>query len=187
MSSFTPAVATTGTISGATLTMNVNNAGEYSDLTFTFKNSNGYAVGETIDIIFPSVFDPFVGSASQWFGQESGSYYLNCESASIGLAWCTVDKWKVTIAGSVAVEAASNIDITIKYVALPATGVTTEKVMLAVRDATGLVTAVAEEFVSTGIDVKTVPANNINIASVMASSHKLFGLNATYTFNFMLA
>lgn len=168
--------------------MTVDNAGEYSDLTFTFKTDTGYTVGEYIEITFPHVFDPFIGKASQWFAQESGSYYLHCESSSMSLSWCTVDKWKVSVWGSAAVDAASNIDITLKYVALPNNvGTTTDKIMLAVRDATHAVKSLTADFAGAGVTIAAVPTNNINIASVMASNHKLFANTVTYSFQFYLA
>ena len=46
------------------LTWSNDNAGEYSDYTFTFKTDTGYSVGEMIEITFPHNFDPFVGHAS---------------------------------------------------------------------------------------------------------------------------
>lgn len=73
---WTPGAAVTGTITSQSLTMTNNNAGEYSDYTFSFKTDTGYTVGETIEISFPHEFDPFVGGASQWFSNEPGTYYL---------------------------------------------------------------------------------------------------------------
>lgn len=173
--------------------MDVNNAGEYSNFTFTFKTNTGYtaatatAVAETIEITFPHVFDPFVGMASTWFENESTSYYLDCTSTSMVLAWCTVDRWKVTISGTNSVDAASNIDITIKHVALPAAQVTTEKLQLAVRNSAGVVKAITHDFAAAGVTIAAVPANNIQIASVMASSHKLYATSVKYNFHFYLA
>ena len=127
----------TGTMSVPTFTMSNNNAGEYADYTFKFKASTGYNVGDSISIYFPDAFDPFVGHASVWFENEPSTYYLKCESTSMSLSWCTVDKWKVTVMGSAAVAAENEIDITIKYVSNPPEGTTTEKLMVAVIDGTG--------------------------------------------------
>jgi len=116
---FTASAAMASTISGNILAMSNNNAGEVADYTFTFKSSTGYAVTESIEIYFPNAFDPFVGMASKWFMNEPSTYYINCSSTALSLVWCTVDKWKVTIMGSSAVEAANDIDITLKYVMNP--------------------------------------------------------------------
>lgn len=166
--------------------MSNNNAGEYSDYTFTFKTDTGYAVGEMIKITFPHAFDPFVGHASQWLAQESGTYYLNCSSTSLSLTWCTVDKWTVTISGSAAVEAANSIDITLSMVMNPAEGTTAQKLRVAVCDANGAYKSYNSDFNSAGVTIAAVPADNIAIQSVMASNHNLFSSSVTYTFNYYL-
>lgn len=85
--------------------MSNKNAGEYADYTFTFKSSTGYNATDKIVIYFPVEFDPFVGHASQWLDNENGTYFMKCSSIAMSLSWCTVNKWKVTIVGTQAVEA----------------------------------------------------------------------------------
>lgn len=99
--------------------MHNNNVGEASNYTFTYKSPSGYTVGESIVITFPWDFDPFIGKASVWMNQEPGVYYMDCSSTTMGLTWCTVDKWTVTVMGSAAVAADTAIDITLKYVMNP--------------------------------------------------------------------
>lgn len=166
--------------------MSNNNAGEKSDYTFNFKSSVGYSIGDTIEITFPHAFDPFVGHASTWLLQEPNTYYLKCESTALSLIWCTVDKWKVTVSGSAAVEAANEIDITLKYVSNPAEGTTSQKLRVAVINSTGVYQAYNIDFISAGVTIVAPAAVNIPIASVMASSHKLFAGSNDYTFSFFL-
>jgi len=166
--------------------MSNNNAGEMSDYTFNFKSSVGYTIGDTIEITFPHTFDPFVGHASTWLMQESSTYYMKCTSTALSLIWCTVDKWKVTVMGAAAVEAANEIDITLKYVSNPNEQITTQKLRVAVINSTGVYQAYNVDFNSAGVTIAAPPATNIPIASVMTSSHKLFANSNTYTFMFYL-
>jgi len=166
--------------------MSNNNAGEASDYTFTFKSDTGYAIGETIEITFPTAFDPFVGHSSVWLAQEPGVYYMNCHSTALSLTWCTVDKWKVTISGSAAVEAANEIDITLEMVMNPMEQTTTQKLKLAIVDATGAFKSINIDFANSGVIIAAPPADNIAIASVMASNHELFANSVSYTFDFYL-
>lgn len=121
---FTAAAAIAGTLSGQVFAMSNKNAGEYADYTFTFKSTTGYTATDKIVIYFPVEFDPFVGHASQWLDNESGTYFMKCSSSAMGLSWCTVNKWKVTIVGTTPVDAGVDIDITLHYVSNPAAGST---------------------------------------------------------------
>lgn len=173
------------TLSGATFAMSNNNAGECADYTFTFKSSTGFATTDSIEIYFPNAFDPFVGMASAWFENEPNSYYLECSSTALSLVWCKVDKWKVTITGSAAVEAANNIDITLKYVANPAKGTTGQKLIVSIINTSGVYQSTLTDFAAGGVTTVDPPAKDI-LFNVMSSNSDLFGSNADYTFAFWL-
>lgn len=166
--------------------MSNNNAGEMSDYTFNFKSSVGYSIGDTIEITFPHAYDPFVGHASTWLLQEPNTYYIKCSSTALSLIWCTVDKWKVTVTGSAAVEAANAIDITLMYVSNPVEGLTTQKLRVAVINSSAVYQAYNIDFNSAGVTIAAPPVNNIPIHSVTTSSHNLFAGSNTYVFNFFL-
>lgn len=162
-------------------------AGEYSNYTFNFKTSVGYSAGDKIEITFPHAFDPFVGHAGEWLKQEAGTYYLKCESTSLGLIWCSVDKWKVTVWGGQAVEAANTIDVTIKYVSNPGAGTTTQSIRLATLNSSDVYQVYTSDFAGNGGVVITAPApKNIEIHSVMASNNYLFSNSIDYTFKFFM-
>jgi len=163
--------------------MDNKTAGEYSNYTFSFKTSVGYTVGDKLEITFPHAFDPFVGNAGQWLLQETGTYYLDCSSTALGLVWCSVDKWKVTVSGGAAVEAANLIDITIKGVSNPTAGTTTQFLRLAVLNSTDVYQVYTANFAANGGVVTTAPATkNIDIHSVTATNNYLFGGSVDYTF-----
>lgn len=183
---FTATTAIAGTITVPSVTMSNNNAGEFADYTFKFKASTGYTVGDKIVIYFPNAFDPFVGMAGTWLDNESSTYYLECSSTALGLSWCSVDKWKVTIMGSSAVAAENEIDITLNHVANPAEGTTSEKLMVAVVNASGVYQAQDTAFGTNGVTTVKPPAKNITFKSVMSSNHYLFSTGSTYTFEFYL-
>lgn len=182
---FTPSAAMTGVISSPALTMSNNNAGEYADYGFTFKSNAAFAASDKIEIYFPNSFDPFVGNASEWFDNESGTYYLKCTSTALGLSWCKVDKWKVTVMGSSPVDASTEIDITIVHVSNPIAGASVQKLIVSLINSDGVCTATATDFANGGITTVDAPANNIDIASVTSSSHDLFA-TSNYTFKYFL-
>jgi len=185
---FTASAALTGAITEAALTMSNNNAGEVASYEFKFKNSLLLNATDKIEIYFPNTFDPFVGSASKWFteGSDAASYYLKCSSTALGLVWCSVDKWKVTVEVSSSVEKLNLIDLKIEYVMNPVKGTTAQKVFVSIVDKDGLHTSVHNDFVTGGIAIAAdPPAEIIKVKSVTAGSHDLF-TNADYDFEFYL-
>lgn len=143
---YTASAALTGTITKDTngFTMSNNNAGEYASYEFKFKSSIVTAATDKIEIYFPNTFDPFVGHASKWFtaGSDAGKYYLTCpESTALGIVWCTVDKWKVTVEISKEVAKNTLIDLKIDYVKNPVKGTTAQKMFVSVVNSSGLHTA----------------------------------------------
>jgi hypothetical protein len=127
---------TSAAFTGKGFSMSIKNAGEYSDYTFKFKSSRGYVLKDCFYIDFPAEFDAFVGSAGIWYQvQEPDTYYLNCSSTSLGNVECTVDKHRVTVTGTTAVDSANEIDITIQDVMNPTKmGASNEKIMIAQAD-----------------------------------------------------
>lgn len=183
---FTATAAITGSITVPTLTMSTSNAGEASDYTLSFTSSTGYDLGDKIEIYFPDAFDPFVGHASVWFLQEAGVYYLNCSSSTLSLVWCMVDKWKVTVSGSAAVEDNGTVDVTIHHVWNPTEGTTTDKLQVAVVNSEGVYQSHNVDFNNGGIVTTAAPDSNISIKSVTTSNHNLFSGSNTYEFKFFV-
>jgi len=59
------------------------------------------------------------------FGNESGTYYIDCSSTALSLVRCTVARGVVSVMGSAAVDANGTVDITIHMVKNPTAGTTT--------------------------------------------------------------
>jgi hypothetical protein len=45
-------------------------------------------------------YDPFIGKSGVWFDTEPNTHYIECESPTLGLIWCVVDHWEMTVKGS---------------------------------------------------------------------------------------
>lgn len=183
---FTPGAALSESFSGQAFSQSIKNAGEMADYEFKFKSSIGYTVGQTFTVDFPEDFDPFVGNAAKWFANEN-NYYLECSSSAMTYVWCTVDKRRVTVSGSAAVDKLIEIDFTIKTVCNPPkVSGTTTKLILAQLDSAGVYQAIDEDFADGGVTTTAVPGAGVTLKSVKSSDHKLFTTNSDYTFEFLL-
>lgn len=168
------------------------NGGEWADYEFSFKSTADFVSGESIEIYFPDEYDPFVGHAMKWFnsGSNPSAYYLKCSSTALGLVWCTVDKWKVTIMASsenVTVVAGTAIDITLHYVSNPlaTNAAVVQPFILSIYNASNVLTAVKDDAFTKPTLVD--PASDIiDIKSVMVSNTDLFSTSSTYNFAFYL-
>jgi hypothetical protein len=97
-----------------------------------------------------------------------------------------VDKWKVTVSGSAAVEDNGTVDVTIHMVWNPTEGTTTEKLQVAVVNSDGVYQSHNADFNNGGIVTTSPPDSNISVKSVSTSSHNLFAGSSTYEFKFFV-
>ena len=157
--------------------------GEFADYTFRFKSSVPLGSTDLIKITFPNEFDAFVGDAGEWFENDPGTFYIECESEVIGSILCTVEHWEVTIQGNSEITANTQISITIKNVRNPAPKETSGNFSIAHIEAAGAYLAFNPTF---GTVTPTALAKNILVKMVEADGDNLFDTNVDYQFRFYL-
>ena len=145
---------------------------ESSKYTFSFSLSTALNTADTIYIIFPDDYDPFIGNSEQWFETEVGNFYLPCASQQLQTVLCRADHRLVIVQGSVVVNALTTIVLEISGVRNPKQGQTGNFKILH-ENAAGTITEIASSFGSLTITslpldltIKTIDVTSRTIGSV---------------------
>jgi len=161
------------------------NAGESASYVFSFSLNVSPTAADSIWLVWPEDFDPYVGQATETLSEEPGNFYLPCSSAQLGPSLgCRLDHWTLVINGLVPSTAPIAVTLQVDQVINPAAGVTTGAFRMQHFDGNN---TLVEYLNSLGtVKPTALPAGLIDVRSVSATSQNLLG-SGDYTFELYVA
>lgn len=181
----TPKVSTLIAAGAVPISFSPTNAGESATYIFSFSLSISPAPADSIWLLWPEDFDPYVGQAIETLSEEPGNFYLPCSSAQLGPSLsCRIDHWTLVINGFVASAAPLAVTLQVEQVINPAAAVATGAFRMQHFDGNNTLV----EYLNALGTVKptALPAGLIDVRSVSVSSQNLRG-RGDYTFDLYVA
>lgn len=183
----TPAAKVTTQIAAGTvpIAFSPTNAGESASYTFSFTLNVSPATADSIWLVWPDDFDPYIGKATETLSQEPGNFYLPCASAQLGASVsCRVDHWTLVLSGFTAGTAPLAVSLQVDQVINPAAAVVTGNFRLLHFDGNS---TLVEDLNALGtVKPTALPVGLIDVRTVASTAQDLFS-SGDYTFELYVA
>jgi hypothetical protein len=155
---------------------------ESASYSFNFTSSAKFESTDQVWVVFPDQFDPYLGSAQEWYSTEPATYYIRCSCPQIPEAYCKVDHHVLILTGNTEVQASTWLTVTVEGVMNPPADYTDDFQILHV-DSKGTIKSLKSDFMA----VKpTPPAPYLEFTSIAPSNRTLFE-TGSYVFEFSLS
>jgi len=183
----TPAPKVAAQITAGTVPISYapTNAGESASYTFSFTLNVSPTAADSIWLVWPDDYDPYIGKATETLSQEPGNFYLPCASVQLGASLnCRIDHWTMVLSGFTAGTAPLAVSLQVDQVINPAAAVVTGSFRLLHFDGNSTLV----EYLNALGTVKptALPAGLIDVRTVASTAQDLFS-SGDYTFELYVA